>query len=148
MSYEQRSNAIALMCSILFLAIYSVNVLQMNQEGRLDSIPVFSLWATLIVVAIIVAIVATILITIIFTIIVTIQTHAEEDQIIDERDHLIGLKGTRNAFVVLSVGVLVAMVTFMLGSPPLVMFNVIAVTGFVAEIVSQISRLYLYQKAG
>lgn len=148
MSYEQRSNAIALMCSILFLAIYGVNVLQMNQEGRLDSIPVFSLWATLIVVAIIVAIVANILITIIFTIIVTIQTQEEEHQIIDERDQLIGLKGTRNAFVVFSVGVLVAMVTFMLGRPPLVMFNVIAVTGFLAEIVSQISRLYLYQKAG
>ena len=64
----------------------------------------------------------------------------------DERDRLIDLRGTQVTYFVSSIGVLLSMLTFVFGQPPLVMFTLLIFFGVLAQIVGDISRLYLYRR--
>jgi hypothetical protein len=64
----------------------------------------------------------------------------------DERDHLIGLKGSKVSYIAFSIGVLIAMLSFAFGQPPLVMFSLLILSSILGEIIGDISQLYLYQK--
>ena len=64
----------------------------------------------------------------------------------DERDELIDLKGTRVTYLVYSVGVLLAMLTFAFGQPGLVLFTLLILCGVIAQIAGDIWRLRLYQR--
>jgi hypothetical protein len=70
----------------------------------------------------------------------------EIEDIADERDKLIDLKGTRSAYVAFSIGVFLSMLTFALDQPPLVMFTLIIFFGIVAQIAGDVSRLYYYRR--
>ena len=110
---------------------------------------VFRLWGIIIVLAIVVTIFATILTHIVSAIIEAIQTGDEDpkiEDIADERDKLIDLKGTRVTYVISSIGVLLAMLTFVFGQPPLVMFTLLILSGIVAQIAGDISRLAIYRR--
>ena len=83
---------------------------------------VFRLWGIVIVLGIIVTIATTILAHIISAIIQAIKSGGEEPEIDDtedERDKLIDLKGTKVSYIMASIGVFLAMLTFVLGQPPL-----------------------------
>lgn len=64
----------------------------------------------------------------------------------DERDKLIDLRGTSITYTVSFSGVLLAMLTFVFGQPPLVMFSLLIFFGVVAQVIGDISRLYLYRR--
>jgi hypothetical protein len=106
------------------------------------------LWGIVIVLGIVVTIIGTILTHIGSGIIEAIKTREEPviEDIQDERDRLIDLKGTRVAYIVYSIGVLLSMLTFAFGRPPLEMFSLLILAGLVAQIVSDISRLVLYKR--
>lgn len=146
MSYQERNITVSLMSSILISGFYAVNVLRMNQTGGFNPTNVFSLWATIIVLSIITNIVSTILTQIVLTILHTIRTREEESFIEDERDQLIALKGTRNSYLVFSLGVLFAMLTLVLNMSPLVMFILLTFAGLAAQIIGDLSRLYFYRR--
>lgn len=148
MTYLQKNKAVSLMCTVLLFGYYALNVLQLQQSGRLTSVSVFSLWMTLIVIAIITNIVAVIITFIVFNIISVVRTNEAESEFVDERDKFIDLKGTRNAYAVTGIGVFFAAISLILNQPPLVTFNVLVFAGFSAEIFGDLSRLYLYWKAG
>lgn len=146
MSYQEKNITISLMSTLLILGFYLINVFQIYQDGSLNLINVFTLWGTVIVLAIIVNIVSNIITHIVFSIIYTIKTDEEEPFIADERDEFIGLKGTRNSYYVFAVGVFLSMGTLVIDMPLLVMFNLLIVSAFVAEIIGDFSRLYLYRR--
>ncbi len=146
MSYQERNNTVSLMCTLLIFGFYGVNVYRMSQEGNFNSTNVFSLWATVIVLAIIVNILSNILAQIAASILHMIRTREEERFTTDERDKLIGLTGTRNAYGVFSIGVLVSMGSLVINMPPLVMFNLLIFSAMLAEIVGDCSRIYLYRR--
>ena len=109
----------------------------------------FRLWGIVIVLAVIVTIAATILTHIVSAIIQAIKTKEEKpeiEDIKDERDQLIDLRGTKVTYTVSSIGVFLSMLTFALGQPPLVMFSLLIFFGVVAQIIGDISRLYLYRR--
>jgi hypothetical protein len=54
------------------------------------------------------------------------------------------LKGTRVSYVVFSLGVLIAMLSFVLSQPPLVMFTLLIASGLIAQIVGDVYRLLRY----
>ena len=64
----------------------------------------------------------------------------------DERDQIIDLRGTKITYLVYSIGNLLSMLTFVFGQPPLVMFTLLILSGVVAQIIGDISRLYLYRR--
>ena len=121
----------------------------MIQSGSFISTNVFRLWGIVIALAIVVTIFATILTHIVSTIVQAVKTGEENPKIEDfedERDKFIDLRGTKVTYLVSSIGSFLSMLTFVLGQPPLVMFTLLIFFGVVAQIVGDVSRLYLYRR--
>jgi hypothetical protein len=148
MSYQEKNITVSLFSHVLILGFYLVNLFQMVQGGGLVANSLFSLWAIVIVSTILVNIFASILTNIILSIVHAIRTRSSEEEqfISDERDNLIGLKGMRISYITFSIGVLIAMLTFVFGHPPLVMFAVIVFFSIAAEIIGDAAQVYLYRR--
>jgi hypothetical protein len=124
-------------------------VFQLIQSENFNSTHVFRLWGIIIALAVVITIVATILTHVGSVIVEAIKTGEKEPEIedfVDERDKLIDLRGTKVTYFVSSIGSLLAMLTFVLGQAPLVMFTLLIFFGVVAQILGDISRLVLYRR--
>ncbi|MCG2783763.1 MAG: hypothetical protein L6461_01515 [Anaerolineae bacterium] len=148
MSYQEKSVTVSLTAYLMIVGYYLFNVFQMFQGGGLVASQLFSLWAVVIVAGIIVVISGNILANIILSIVHAIRTGGEESErfIEDERDKLIDLKGNKVAYITFSVGVLLAMLTFVFGQPPLVMFSIIIFFSIAAEIAGNLAQIILYRR--
>ena len=149
MTYQEKNITVSLVSFTLILGFFLIRVLQMIQSESVESSDVFRLWLIVIVLAIVFTIAGTILMHILSAIVEAIKTGDDDPEIEDledERDKLIGLKGTRVAYIVTSIGVFLAMLTFALGRPPLVMFTLLIFFGLVAQIIGDIARLVLYRR--
>ncbi len=148
MSYQEKNITVSLVSTLLIGGYFLVNMFRMYQAGSLVATRVFSLWATVIIVTIVVNIVGSILTNIVLSIVHAIRTKTEEEErfIEDERDKLIGLKGVKASYITFSIGVLISMLTFVFGQPSLVMFSLIIFFSLVAEIIGDISQIYLYRR--
>ncbi len=149
MSFQQKNITVTLVNFLLILGFYLIRVAQLilTESFTLDKI--IGVWITVFVMAVVVSIIGTILTHIISTIIEAIKTGNEDPQVEDvqdERDELIDLKGTRVTYLVYSISILLAMLTFALGQPGLVLFTLLILCGIVAQIVGDIWRLRLYRK--
>ena len=149
MSFQQKNITVSLVNFTLILGFFSIRVLQMIQGGNFEPANVFRLWGITIALAVVVTIFATILTHIFSAIIHAIKTGEEKsnvEDIEDERDKLIDLRGTKLTYVVSSLGVFLSMLTFVFGQPPLVMFTLLIFSGLVAQVIGDILRLYLYRR--
>ena len=148
MSYQEKNITVSLVSFLLIVGYYLVNVVQMLQQGGLVPNRLYSLWAVVIIAGILINIIGSILTNILLAILHAIRTRGKEEErfIEDERDKLIGLKGVRVSYVTFSIGVLIAMLTFVFGQPPLVMFSAIIFFSIVAEIAGDISQIFLYHR--
>ena len=128
MSYTQKNITVSLVSFTLILIFFMIRVFQMVQTETFIEENVFRLWGITIAISIVAIILGTILAHIFSAIVQAIKTGEEDPQIEDvedERDKLIDLKGTRVAYVVSSLGVFVAMLSFVFGQTGLVMFTII-----------------------
>jgi hypothetical protein len=149
MTYQERSITASLVSFVLILGFYLIRVIQLYQQGNWSSSDLFMLWGIVIVLGIVVTIISIILSHIASAIIQSIQTGGEEpkiDDIEDERDKLIDLRGTRVAYIASSIGVFLAMLSFAFQQEALLMFALLILSGLVAQILGDISRLYLYRR--
>lgn len=149
MSFQEKNITVSLANFTLILGYFLIRLFQMIQGGSFTPTNVFRLWGLIIALAIVVTIFATILTHIVSAIIHAVKTGEERpdiEDIEDERDNLIDLRGTKITYFVSSIGVLLSMLTFVLGQPPLVMFTLLILSGVVAQIIGDISRLYLYRR--
>ena len=149
MSFQEKNITVSLVNFCLILGYFLIRLFLMIQEGNFLPANVFRLWGIIIVLAVVVTIFATILTHIVSAIIQAIKTGEENpkvEDIEDERDRLIDLRGTKITYFFHSIGVLLSMLTFVLGQPPLVMFTLLILSGVVAQIIGDISRLYLYRR--
>jgi hypothetical protein len=149
MSFQEKYFTASLVTFVLILGFYLIRLFQIIQGGNFNSASVIRLWGFVIAFAV----VGTILVTI-FTHILSVITNAiktsEEDpkieDIQDERDQLINLRGTKVTYSVSSIGVFTTMLTFAFVQPPLVMFSLLIFFGIFAQIVGDISSLVLYRR--
>jgi hypothetical protein len=120
----------------------------MYQTVGLDQATIFRLWATVIIAGIVVTIVGTILTYIGSNVAYAIRTGKEngEPMVEDERDKVIELKGEYASYIVFSLGVFVAMLSFVFGQPSLMMFCLIVFFSLLAQVVGDISQLVRYRK--
>jgi hypothetical protein len=148
MSFQEKNVAVSLVSFTLILGFYLIRLFQMIQSGSFNSAHVFRLWGIVIVLVVVVTILATILTHIVSAIIKAIKTKEEPEieDIQDERDKLIDLRGTKVTYFVSSMGGFLSMLTFVLGQPPLVMFSLLIFFGVVAQMIGDIFRLYLYRR--
>ena len=148
MSFQEKNIAASFVIFTLILGFYLVRIVQMVQSESFNLTNMVRLWGTVIVLGIVVTIIGTILTHIGSGIIQAIKTREEPviEDIQDERDRLIDLRGTKITYFVSSIGGFLSMLTFVLGQPPLVMFTLLIFFGVVAQIMGDISRLYLYRR--
>jgi len=149
MSFQQKNITVSLANFTLILGFYLIRVFQMIQGGSFNSANVFRLWGIIIVLAVVVTIFATILTHIVSAIIQAIKTgeqKPEVEDIQDERDQVIDLRGTKVTYLVASIGSFLSMLTFVLGQPPLVMFTLLIFFGVLAQILGDVLRLVLYRQ--
>lgn len=149
MSFQEKNITVSLVSAVLILGYYLIRIFQISQTGILESAEVFRLWGVVIVITIVVNIIGMILTHIVSTIIEAIRTRNEDPQIEDiedERDELIKLKGTRVAHIAFSIGVFISMLTLVFGQPALVMFSLLIFFGSFSEIIADITRLVLYRR--
>lgn len=148
MSFKEKNIMVTLVNFSLILTILLVSVSQMILNDDFTSTNVFRLWGIVIVLAIIVTIAATIMTHIVIAIIHAIKTGEDAPKIEDledERDKLIDLRGTKITYTVYSLGSFFAMLTYALGESPLVMFTLLIIVGVTAQIIGDITRLMLYR---
>ncbi len=149
MSFQQKNITVSLVNFSLILGFFLIRVLQMILNETFNSTNVFRLWGIIIVLAVVVTIFATILTHIVSAIIEAIKTGEKEpdiENIADERDKLIDLRGTKITYSISSLGAFLAMLTFAFGQPPLVMFTLLIFFGVLAQVIGDISRLMLYRR--
>jgi hypothetical protein len=149
MSFQEKNITVSLVNFSLILGFFLIRVLLMVQAGSFNPANVFRLWWIVIILAVVVTIFATILTHVLSAIIQAIVTGDEDpkiEDIADERDRLIDLRGTKATYFVSSSGAFLSMLTFVLGQPPLVMFTLLIFFGVLAQVVGDILRLYLYRR--
>ena len=149
MTYQQKNIVASLVSFSLILGFYLLRVFQLVQNETFTSANVFRVWGVVVALAVFATIAAMILTHTVSAIVQAIRTgdkDPEVEDLEDERDQLIDLKGTKVAYSVSSLGALLAMLTFVLEQPPLVMFSLLVFFGLLAQIIGDIARLRLYQR--
>jgi hypothetical protein len=144
MSERKVTISVSLVSTLLILGYYLIKLFPMFQQGDLIADEVFRLAGMVIAASIVLNIVGNIIANIVINIVHAIQTRSEKEVRLleDERDKLIGLKGTQVSYIAFSLGVLVSMLSFVLGQPALVMFSLIVLFSLLAEIVGNLSQFY------
>ena len=148
MSFQEKNTAVSLSIFAIILGFYLFRVFQMVQNESFNSANMFRLWGIIVVLAVIGTILATIFTHIVGGIVHKVRTNEDPhiEDIADERDQTIDLKGTRVAYTFSSIGVALSMLTFVFGQPPLVMFSLLIFFGVLAQVVADIWRLTLYRR--
>ena len=148
MSFQEKNITVSLSIFVAILGFYLIRVFQMVQNESFNSTNMFRLWGIIAVLAVIGTIVATIFTHIVGGIVHKVRTNEDPhiEDIQDERDKIIDLKGTRVAYTLSSIGVALSMLTFVFGQPPLVMFSLLIFFGVLAQVVADIWRLTLYRR--
>jgi len=148
MTYRETNISVSLASSLLVMGYFLINWTQMYQEQGLNSATIFRLWAIVIVATIVLNILGNILTSIVLSIAHAIKTQSDKEPrfVEDERDKLIGLKGSKAAYIAFSIGVFLSMLAFVFGQPALVMFSLIIFFSIAAEIVGDILQLSFYRR--
>lgn len=148
MSFQEKNIAVSLSIFTLILGFYILRVIQFMQNESFIAANMFRLWGIIAVMAVLGTIIATIFTHIAGGILHKIRTNEDPqiEDIQDERDQLIDLKGTRVAYNFSSIGVALSMLTFVLGQPPLILFSLLIFFGVLAQVVADIYRLTLYRR--
>jgi hypothetical protein len=149
MSFQEKNITVTLVSFSLILVFYTIRVFEMATDGGLNSTDLFRLWGITIVFSIIVTIIGMILTHIVSAIVIAIQTGDDDpdiEDIKDERDEIIDFKGTKITYTITSIGSFFAMITFVLGQSPLVMFALLVFFSLVAQVVGDVTRLVIYRR--
>jgi hypothetical protein len=149
MTFSEKTIVVSLGTGILVLAYFVIRSISLYTGGIPDPSAVYWLWGITIILVIAFNIAGNILTQILTAIMEAIKTGGEEveiEDITDERDELIKLRGTQIGYTVFSIGGGLAMLTLVLGQPALVMFSLLTFFGLVAEIVADSMRLRYYRR--
>lgn len=149
MSFKEKTIVVTLINFSLILGFFVWRVSHLMATDTFEPQRIFTLWGWVLFFAVVVSIIAIILATFGMTLLQAINEgddNPEIDDFEDERDQLIDLRGTRVTYSLYSFGVLLAMLTFVMGQPPLVMFTLLIVVGLIAQIVGDATRLILYRQ--
>ncbi len=146
MDYREKENIVNIFSGILITAIVGWVVYQRHLDGRFDLTEDVGTWGVIFLIFMGVSIVARIIIYIIFHIINAIATKEQDIPVEDERDKLIKLKGTRNAYYSFSSGFVLGIIGLSVGMPFYGIFIVFFITGLISEIVDNGTQIYFYRK--
>lgn len=146
MPYRERLNIVNILSGLLITSIYSWIVYQRYLEGRYDLTQDFRAWGKLFLIFIAVSIAVRIAIMIVFHILNAIASREKDIPVEDERDKLIKLKSTRNAYYIFAATLFTGFLLLAIGMPVYGIFIVYVIGGLISEIVENGSQIYFYRK--
>ena len=149
MTFQQKNVTVTLVSFTLLLIFFLLRVNQLVRTENFNDSSVIRLWIFVVVFAIGVTVLGMILthgVSAAFEVIRTGDDNAEIDDVIDERDQLIDLKGTKLTYTITSFGSFFAIMAFALGQSPLVMISLLLFFGIAGQIAGDARRLQLYQQ--
>ena len=148
MSFQEKNIAVSLSTFTVILGFYLIRVFQLVQSESFNATNLFRLWGIIAILAVMGTILATIFTHIVGGVVHKVRTNEDPhiEDIQDERDQIIDLKGTRVAYTFSSIGVALSMLTFVFGQPPLIMFSLLIFFGVLAQVIADIWRLTLYRR--
>jgi uncharacterized membrane protein HdeD (DUF308 family) len=134
-SFEEKSIWISLLTISLIFGYYFVRIVQMVSQDDINVAQSIVLLISVIVMVIIVEVV--------FHIIITLKDRPEA---LDERDRLIELKATRNAYFVLVFGIFLPIVGIAAQVRPFIVAHVIMFIFVLSEITKFLTQLFYYRR--
>lgn len=146
MTYQEKKSIVSLASTILIFGVYCLYMIPRHPGGGLESLETFRYWGSFVLILTLYSIVAQIMISIIFNIVFRMTTREKEPAFEDELDKLIGLKAFRNSFFVFVIGFLIAMGSLVAYQPSQIMFIILIASGFLADVMGSITKLYHYRK--
>ena len=102
-------------------------------------------WSKAMLIVIPVMIVSKIVVHIVFGVTNTVITKEKQAVFEDERDKLIALLSTRNAFVIFGLGFVLSLIMLATGSSINVMFIILIIAGILSELFDNLSQLYFHK---
>ena len=134
-SFHEKSIWISLATISLIFGYYFVRVFKMASQDQINVVESIVLLISVIVMVIIVEVV--------FHIILALRTRPEAQ---DERDRLIELKATRNAYFVLVFGIFLPIACIAASVRPFIVAHVIMFIFVLSEIAQFLSQLFYYRR--
>lgn len=149
MSFQEKNIVVSLATFTLIMAVFLVSAASMIWGDGLRAEAVYWLWGVVVLLATVGTVGLTIATHVVGSAVRSIATQRAQpvDHVTDERDQLIMLRGTAVAYRASSIGVALAMLTLVLGQPPLVMFLLLIFFGLLAQILADLARLRAYRTA-
>lgn len=147
MSFEERNAVIGIFAGLVSCAVMLTVLLQKSGAGAFAGPDGLEHWARtvlwLIAIGIVLVIVMTILVNIAYAMITGDRTPVF---LRDERDTIIGLRGTQATLVVLSAGIVIAVIALAMGVQVLTALNIILAACALSSFASEVARLILYRR--
>jgi hypothetical protein len=149
MTFHQKNTLATLVSFSVLLMFFGLRVLQLILSGKFEKGPIIQLWIIVAVLAVVVTVLGIILTHVVPHAIDRIKNKSEAteiDDLIDERDQRIDREGTVLTYRITSIGTFIAMLTYALGQPALVMFTLVVFFGLSGQIGGDILRLKRYRE--
>jgi len=134
-SFQEKSIWISLVTISLIFGYYFVRIFKMASQDEINVIKNTVLFISVIVMVIIVEVV--------FHIVLALRTRPETK---DERDRLIELKATRNAYFLLVFGIFLSIGSIAASVPPFIMVHIIMFFFIISEIAKFLTQLFYYRR--
>ncbi len=134
-SFEEKSIWISLLTISLIFGYYFVRIVQMVSQDDIN--------VTQSIVLLISVIVMVIIVEVVFHIIIALKDRPEA---LDERDRMIELKATRNAYFVLVFGIFLPMAGIAAQVRPFIVAHVIMFIFVLSEITKFLTQLFYYRR--
>lgn len=146
MTYQEKKSIVSLISAIFIFISFCLYMYPQYPEGAVDSSETFRYWGFFVIILTGLSIVAHIVISIIFNIFFRITTKEQKPAFADELDKLIDLKANRYSFFVFIIGFVIAMGSLIIDQWSQMMFIILVVSGFSADVVGSLSKLYYYRR--
>ena len=147
MSFEERNAVTGILVCFVIWGVMLAVLLQKSAAGVFDGSDGLEHWARTVLWLIVLGIGIAIVITILFNIAYAIITGEKKpDFLRDERDTLIGLRGIQSTLVVITLGIMGAIVALAFGASVLFVLNMILTACALSSFASDATKLILYRR--
>ena len=147
MSFEERNAVSGILISFVAWGIMLSVLLRKSAAGLFEGSAGLMHWAQAVLWLILIGIALAIAMTILFNIAYAIISGEKKpDFLRDERDTLIGLRGVQVTLVVLSTGIVGAIIALAFGTPILTVLNMVLAACALGSFASEVTKLILYRR--
>ena len=146
MSVQEKKTIVSLLTNIVVFVGYGLYVYFTHREQLQADPNDLGFWGKAFLIIIPVSIVAHIVAHIILTIINKVTTDEGMPNFVDELDKQIELRSIRSSHWTFIIGFCIAMTTQVLGQEPFIMMLTLFVAGWLASVIGDCTKVYLYRK--